>query len=74
MRVSGQATLNSIISCNDIHFVKNEKSLLQQRLQVRIYLFVFVRHVQRVLDKECIFALIFLIVHTILKELYMVFL
>lgn len=36
LRVSGQATLTSIISCNDVQFVKNEKSLLQQRLQVML--------------------------------------
>ena len=34
LRVSGQASLTSIISCNDIAFVKHEKQLLQQRLQV----------------------------------------
>eukprot|EP00111_Clytia_hemisphaerica_P000051 TCONS_00000127-protein len=33
LRVSGQASLTSIISCNDIAFVKHEKQLLQQRLQ-----------------------------------------
>lgn len=40
LRVSGQATLTSIISCNDVQFVKNEKYLLQQRLQVSVNVYL----------------------------------
>jgi hypothetical protein len=36
LRVTGQASLTSIISTQELQFVKNEKHLIEQRLQVAI--------------------------------------